>query len=214
VLVHGDLGAISQAGSAIESRSIEKKPLRRLQHLLTIPGFFHVLMAITDAIHRILVLKSEARNGVDPTFMDCIRVLRKKESRKMESKPGYRAMHETILHTGIVSRLVCWALELEEKPTSNIKSAERTTYNSLESYAKSQPTWSDIQILARKVALENVAQLEHVMDKRAFSEQGQLQDEVRDNHQMMLARVLSAPLDLYMEGTYPSPGRQYDIIGW
>ncbi|KAG1882357.1 hypothetical protein F4604DRAFT_1577364, partial [Suillus subluteus] len=55
VLTHGDLGTGEKLQTAQIRRSIESTPLDRLQHVIFIPGLFHLKMACADAIWRIFI---------------------------------------------------------------------------------------------------------------------------------------------------------------
>ena len=60
VIVHGDLGSGEHLDNIQISQSIEETPFNRLQHVLFVPGFLHIEMAMTDAIWRIYL------QGKDP----------------------------------------------------------------------------------------------------------------------------------------------------
>ena len=83
--------------------------------------------------------------------MEHIGEIRPKETGKIGSGPGFRTMHEVIQHVGIASRLDCWRLAAN---------TEKPSCQSLEEFAKTKPTWEEIQAIANKLALKQVADAE------------------------------------------------------
>ncbi|KAG6370625.1 hypothetical protein JVT61DRAFT_11251 [Boletus reticuloceps] len=61
ILVHGDLGTGEQLHAAQLCRSIEATPWDRFQHVVFIPGLFHLKMACADAIWRCFIQPPGAR---------------------------------------------------------------------------------------------------------------------------------------------------------
>jgi hypothetical protein len=61
ILVHGDLSTGEKVESIQRSRSAERTPFRRFQHLIFVPGLFHLKMACADAIWRIFIKGVPAR---------------------------------------------------------------------------------------------------------------------------------------------------------
>ena len=65
---------------------------------------------------------------------------------KIETKPGFRRMHECVQHVGIVSRLDVWRL------------AANTRFpgvETLEDFSKLEPKWDVLQEMARQIAMRN-----------------------------------------------------------
>jgi hypothetical protein len=50
VLFHGDLGTGERLQAALQQRAIESTPWNCLQHVIFIPGLFHLKMVSADAI--------------------------------------------------------------------------------------------------------------------------------------------------------------------
>ncbi|KAF8151000.1 hypothetical protein B0H34DRAFT_665672 [Crassisporium funariophilum] len=147
VLLFGDLGVGERVQSVLASRSAERTPWRRLQFLVYCLGLFHVKMACADAMWRIFISKKESRNESDEhSLMKHVSILRPKETRKIETKPGFRRMHEVIQHVGTVSRLDCWRLE-----------AKKRGYTSLEAFAESRPSWDELKQCAETMTQTYVA---------------------------------------------------------
>lgn len=114
VLVHGDLSTLERLASAQKSRSIEETSWRRLQSIVTVPGFFHFKMACVDALWRVFVRNHAGRKD-DNSFMKFIGVLRPHETGQIGSKPRYRQMHDALRHAGTALRLDAWRVELSRR---------------------------------------------------------------------------------------------------
>ncbi|KAJ8695821.1 hypothetical protein PTI98_005742 [Pleurotus ostreatus] len=147
VLVHGDLLTGERIQSFQASRRIEKTPWRRNQFIIYVMGLFHLKMACADAIWRICIFPKAARN--DPSSLIAfVGILRKKETAKIESKPGFRRMHEVIEHVGVVSRLDCWKVLASKHYNASL---------TLEDFAKRKPTWELIESMSIELAKEHIA---------------------------------------------------------
>lgn len=134
-LLYGDLGVGQHVQSLLASRSAEKTPWRRLQFIIYCLGLFHVKMACADAIWRIFISDKKSRNESDAySLMKLVSILHPKETRKIETKPGFRRMHEVIQHVGIITRLDCWRLVAKEKG-----------FASLKDFATSKSSWESLQ---------------------------------------------------------------------
>ncbi|KAG1867738.1 hypothetical protein F4604DRAFT_1881623 [Suillus subluteus] len=110
VLVHGDLGT-GERISSMQRRSIETTPWRRFQHIIFMPGLFHLKMAAADAIWRALIQPMSAHQD-QMSLMHDIAQLRPRETGIFGSKPGFWMMHQLIGHDGICRCLDCWWIEL------------------------------------------------------------------------------------------------------
>ncbi|GBE79276.1 hypothetical protein SCP_0204740 [Sparassis crispa] len=64
VLVHGDLATCERVQSLQQSRGEEKTPWCRFQFIVFVIGLFHLKMACTDAIWKILIKLKVAREDV------------------------------------------------------------------------------------------------------------------------------------------------------
>lgn len=152
IIVHGDLSTCERVQSLQVSRSEEKTPWRRLQPVVFCMGLFHLKMAAADAIWRIFIQPTKARE--DPTsLMAYVAQIRPKETGKIGSKPGFRRMHEVIQHVGIASRLDCWATEVKK----------RRIQGTLEEWAERKPSWDEVTEVATHLIRTYVA-------NRTFSE--------------------------------------------
>lgn len=147
VLVHGDLLTGERIQSFQASRRIEKTPWRRNQQIIYIMGLFHLKMACADAIWRICIFPKAARH--DPSsLIKFVSILRKKETAKIETKPGFRRMHEVIEHVGIILRLNSWKVLASKRYRSHL---------TLEEFAAKKPTWEEIEAMSIELAKKYVA---------------------------------------------------------
>ncbi|KAI1783104.1 hypothetical protein LXA43DRAFT_1135135, partial [Ganoderma leucocontextum] len=146
VIVHGDLSTCERVQSVLRSRSLERTPWRRFQHVIFCIGLFHLKMACADAIWKIFIQPSAAREDLT-SLMAYVAEIRPKETGKIGSKPGFRRMHEVIQHVGIASRLDCWRVEVQK----------RHRLGSLEEWAARKPSWDDIQSIAAHLTRSYIA---------------------------------------------------------
>ncbi|KAF7964918.1 hypothetical protein HWV62_1641 [Athelia sp. TMB] len=157
ILVHGDLLTGERIQSLQESRSEESTPWRCFQFVVYVMGLFHLKMACADAVWRMFIQPSKAKGmqGVKResinSLMSHVSIIRPKETLKIETKPGFRRVHEIIEHVGIVSRLDCWRLEATRR-------AGRVL--TLEDFARSEPQWEDLEAMANQLVQEQVASFE------------------------------------------------------
>ncbi|KIM36264.1 hypothetical protein M413DRAFT_427697 [Hebeloma cylindrosporum] len=153
ILFHGDLGTGDRIFSLQLRRSIEDSPWDRFQYVIFIPGLFHVKMACADAIYRLFIKHPDAR--VDETsLMHDISKLRPKETGIISSSPGFRRMHQVIMHAGICRRLDCWRTLVSQLDNKHA---------TLESFAKAEPDFHTLQTLANKFTQQYVAN--HNLDR-------------------------------------------------
>jgi hypothetical protein len=147
-------------------------------------GLFHLKMVCTDAIWQIFIEPKGARADSN-SLIEHVACLRPKETRKIESNPGFRRMHEVIQHVGIVSRLDCWRLAVAKLDPG---------FESLEGFAKSKPTFEQLEEIAKQIVLE------HIGDS-SFSEHRRKQtddcDKINENMVLLQQYFL-----LYKEITY------------
>ncbi|KAF8167142.1 hypothetical protein B0H34DRAFT_812416, partial [Crassisporium funariophilum] len=157
VLVFGDLLTGERIRSLRESRGAEKLPWDQMQHCIYVMGLFHLKMAAADAIWRVFIHPKKAKIDMgDNSLMSFVSQIRPKETGKIESNPGFRRLHEVIQHTGIVSRLDSWRVEIHKKTPE---------MNSLEDYARSKPSFEALQEMAITVSRAHVANRELTLDQ-------------------------------------------------
>ena len=147
--IAGDLLTCQHDRSLQESRAEESTPWRRLQGIVFIMGLFHLKMACADAIWRIFIHPKGARTD-ENSLIAHIGEIRPKETGKIETKPGFRRMHEVIQHVGVASRLDIWRVEASRLPSSRTQS--------LEEFARTNPTWKDLCAMANSMVEKFVAQ--------------------------------------------------------
>ncbi|KAG6884204.1 hypothetical protein C0992_006774 [Termitomyces sp. T32_za158] len=147
VLFHGDLGTGDRIISIQTRRSAEATPWERFQYVIFVPGLFHVKMACADALYRIFIQPTAARHD-DSCLMRDIGKLRPKETGIYASNPGFRRMHQLILHSGICRRLDCWITEASQL---------NKEHKSLEDFAQSKPSLEKLRVIANNLAKKFIA---------------------------------------------------------
>ncbi|KIJ62202.1 hypothetical protein HYDPIDRAFT_94808, partial [Hydnomerulius pinastri MD-312] len=161
ILVHGDLGTGERLQAVQSRRSLEATPWDRFQHIIFIPGLFHLKMACAEAIWRCFIQPSAAREDETSLIHD-ISLLRPRETGIFCSKPGFRRMHQLIGHVGSCRRLDCWRAHVKNK---------NTALTSLKVFATSEPTFDEVKALADELAQTYVANHQlHRMKKRPAKE--------------------------------------------
>ncbi|KAG2351077.1 hypothetical protein BDR07DRAFT_1456106 [Suillus spraguei] len=94
MLFHGDLGTGECLQAALQQHAIESTPWNCLQHVIFIPGLFHLKMANVG-------------------------ILRPKETGIYGLKPGFCRMHQLITYSGICRCLDCWRVEVKKSVPSH-----------------------------------------------------------------------------------------------
>ena len=158
-LVFGDLLTGERIRSLQESRSEEATPWHRMQSVVFVMGLFHLKMACADAIWRIFIHPTAAKEDAN-SFMEHISQICPKETGKIRSGPGFQRMHEVIQHVGIVSRLDCWRLE----------AGKDSQFKSLEDFAESQPDFAKLQAMANTLCREKIAQPDHLFNSNSAND--------------------------------------------
>lgn len=148
ILFQGDLGTGERLQAAQLRRSIEATPRNRFQHVIFLPGLFHLKMACADVLWRCFIQPSTARED-STSLMHDIAHLRPRETGVFCSKPGFRRMHQLIRHAGACRRLDCWRA---------FSKNEDSRFTDLEAFAKSEPSFEDLKEMSDKIARMYVAQ--------------------------------------------------------
>ncbi|KAJ7200531.1 hypothetical protein GGX14DRAFT_571939 [Mycena pura] len=147
ILFHGDLGTGERIASILQRRSIEHSPWQRYQFVIYIIGLFHLKMACADAIWRIFIEPKDGRDDIN-SLLQYVSLHRPKETGKIGSDPGFRRMHEVIMHTGAALRLDAWRVEaLRRNPA----------WKSLDDFAASNPSFKDLTEMSEYLASHYVA---------------------------------------------------------
>ncbi|KAF7296796.1 hypothetical protein MIND_00910600 [Mycena indigotica] len=150
-------------------------------------GLFHVKMACADALWRLLILPRFAKNDSDRySLLHHAEIIRRKESKKIQTKPGFRLMHELILRIGLGSRLDIWRVLVKSLDSS---------WGSLELFAQSKPSFNLLVSLSHRLAKEYVAKGDMIANLRQKPDSER--DMVREN--MLLRQQL---FSLYEEISY------------
>ncbi|KAI6120802.1 hypothetical protein EV401DRAFT_2070333 [Pisolithus croceorrhizus] len=152
ILVHGDLGTGERLQATQLRRSIECTSWNCLQHVIFIPGLFHLKMACADAIWQCFISPMAACED-KTSLMHNVAQLRPKETGIYTTKPGFRQIHELVGHAGVCRRLDCW----------RVHAAKNSRFSSLEDFALSKPTLDDLRAMANEICRTYIAN--HQLDR-------------------------------------------------
>ncbi|KAF8983859.1 hypothetical protein BDQ17DRAFT_1261032, partial [Cyathus striatus] len=187
VIVFGDLLTGQHVRSILESRSEESTSWFRMQFIIFVIGLFHFKMACTDAIWKIFIYPLSSNKNDQNSLMTYIEQIHPRETVKIESKPGFHQMHEVIQHVGIASRIDAWRTEVTKM---------YPVVKNLEDFALMNPTWEDLQSIAKKLCINYVAS-GNPTEPTSLS--GLPNDE---DQQLQNMRVMQQYFLLYEETTY------------
>jgi hypothetical protein len=188
MLFHGDLGTGERLLAAQQRRAIEETPWKRFQHVIFIPGLFHLKMASADAIWRTFLQPISARDD-DSALMRDIGILRPKETGIYGSKPGFRRMHQLITYDGICRRLDCWRVEAKKR---------NSLHTDLDKFAASEPSFDDLKIMADQLARTYIANhgLRRMRSAKDAQRDKQYENSLLLNKYMLLYEELSYAMNL------------------
>ncbi|KIJ10934.1 hypothetical protein PAXINDRAFT_40918, partial [Paxillus involutus ATCC 200175] len=180
-----DLGTGERIQAAQQRRSIEGSPWNRMQHVIFVPGLFHLKMACADAIWRIFIQPSAAREDVTSLMQD-VGILRPRETGIYVSKPGFRRVHQLIGYDGTCRRLDCWRVEVQ------VRNRHRE-HTSLDAFALSEPSFEDLQEIADNISRKYIGnyQLRRMRNKLASQQDQQYENSLLLNKYFMLYEELS-----------------------
>ena len=147
ILVHGDLLTKERLESAQLSRHIETSAKRRLQGIKVVPGLFHLKMACVNAYWRAWVETKDSRVDKN-SFFHHIGILRSGETKKYESNPSLRQMHDAIHHDLQAAMLDYWQIEAHLKDP---------VWSTLEVFAESKPSWETVVSMSTTIAQKYIA---------------------------------------------------------
>ena len=146
ILFHGNLGTFEQVLSVLQQRALEATAYRRYQFIVFLMGLFHLKMACADAIWRIFIEPQASRLDAN-SLMQFIAQHRPRQTGKIGSDPGFRIMHEVISNVGVALRLDAWCVEAQKC---------NAQWNSLETFAASEPSLALIEEMADSLAVNYV----------------------------------------------------------
>jgi hypothetical protein len=177
ILFHGDLGTGERIMSLLQRRSIEHSPWQRYQYVIYVIGLFHLKMACADAIWRIFIEPKAGRDDQN-SLMNFVALHRPKETGKIGSDPGFRRMHEVIMHTGAALRLDAWRVELNRR---------NSAWKSLDDFAASKPSFEDLVKISEHLASHYVAGAEefniYEVRSKPVAERDQQHENILQIHQ-------------------------------
>ncbi|KAJ6507555.1 hypothetical protein DFH09DRAFT_1438053 [Mycena vulgaris] len=180
ILFHGDLGTGEQIMSILQRRANESTPWRRYQFVIFIMGLFHLKMACADAIWRIFIKPMLAREDAN-SVMRFVALHRVRETGKIGSDPGFRRMHEVIMHEGAALRLDAWRVEVLRRDPK---------WTSLEEFAASKPSFELIEEISNYLASHYVSGAEDMniydLRQQPAAQRDQQHENILQIHQYFL----------------------------
>ncbi|KAG9120456.1 hypothetical protein FRC07_004049 [Ceratobasidium sp. 392] len=168
IFMHADLGAGEKIWSLQESRGIEDNACDRLQWAVFIPGWFHIRMAMADALRRLWFDPKRPRAGHSThplSIFHLCTLLRPREIGKISSNPGFQQTHSLIEHLTLATISDAWRLVVKAKFGLEL--------------GKWRPTWEEVVEVSRQVVREYVAPLSYRPAKRAGPKSDLVQDQIR-----------------------------------
>ncbi|KAG8723611.1 hypothetical protein FRC09_002576 [Ceratobasidium sp. 395] len=168
LLIHADLGGGEKLLSLQESRAIEADAWDRLQFLIFLPGWFHIRMAMADAMHRLWMYVERSRTGhaTHPhSLFHLCTLLCPREIIKMGNKPGFRRTHSLIEHLSLATIADAWRLVVQSKYGVNLQ--------------EWRPTWEEVVTTSRQVVSEYVAGLSYRPTHLSGDGGDMVQDQIR-----------------------------------
>ncbi|KAF9222851.1 hypothetical protein BS17DRAFT_796314 [Gyrodon lividus] len=131
VLAHSDLGTGERLQAAQICHSMESTPWNHFQHVIFLPGLFHLKMACADSIWQCFIHPSAVHEN-ETSLMRDIAQLCPKETGIYSTKPG------------ICRCLDCWRAHICNK---------NPAFSSLDAFALSKPTFDELKALANKMCI-------------------------------------------------------------
>ncbi|KIJ92461.1 hypothetical protein K443DRAFT_53218, partial [Laccaria amethystina LaAM-08-1] len=147
VIFFGDLATFEHVMGVLQCQSIERTPWHRFQFVIFVMGLFHLKMACADAIWRIFIEPKLLQEDTN-SLMAHLALNHPWETGKIGTNPGFRRMHEVIVHDGLALRLNTWTTELQNRDL---------TTTSLHDYAETAPTQQQIKEISNRLARFYVA---------------------------------------------------------
>ncbi|KAG1837974.1 hypothetical protein DFJ58DRAFT_718802 [Suillus subalutaceus] len=163
-----NLGTGECLQAALQRCTIESTPWNRLQHVIFIPGLFHLKMN---------------------TLMRDIGILRPKETGIYGSKPGFRRMHQLITYSGICRCLDCWRVEVKKCDPTHVD---------LDAFVASEPLFEDLLAMSDVIAKGYVAddRLWRMRSKDVTQCDGEYENALLLNKYMLLYEELSFSMNI------------------
>lgn len=194
ILVSGDLLTGDRICSLLESRSVEKTKMQRLDFVVFVMGLFHFKMACADAIWRLFIKATKGCTDAS-SLIELIGQIHPRQTGKFTSNPNFRYMHEIIQDIGTVLRLDCWLQEIKRMSPDLL---------SLDDFTRSMPTWEDLESIAYHLSKD------YIGDTMKTTSQCEQLTEDRDQ-QNENTMILMQYLLLYKESSYTMNAGD---IGW
>ncbi|EGO00457.1 hypothetical protein SERLA73DRAFT_51797, partial [Serpula lacrymans var. lacrymans S7.3] len=174
-----DLGTRKRLQTVQQCQAIEATPWDQFQHVVFIPGLFHLKMAAAKAFWCVFINPTAARED-ETSIMRDIAKLYPREVGIFGSKPGFRRMHQLIGHAVACHRLDCWRIEVKKRNSS---------HHGLEHFTVSKPTFEDLKLIANQLALDYVA--DHTVSQKQDAQDEQHKNALLFNKYTLLYKELS-----------------------
>ncbi|KIK21475.1 hypothetical protein PISMIDRAFT_12245 [Pisolithus microcarpus 441] len=168
VLVHGDLGTGERLQTAQLRRSIESTSWNHLQHVIFIPGLFHLKMACADALWRCFIYPSTVRTKQ----ASCVMLRNYAREKPVSTRRSLAFIRCTSL------------LAMQG-------------FNSLKDFAHSKPTLDDLKAMAEEITRMYVAtsQFRRMCRKQEKERDLQFENAILLNKYFLLYEELSYALN-------------------
>ncbi|KAI0636167.1 hypothetical protein C8Q77DRAFT_1052009, partial [Trametes polyzona] len=160
--------------SALRRRSVEHTAEDRLQPVAFVIGLFHLKMAASDTVWRLLIAPDGARKD-ETSLMRIIARSRPRESSRLVAGAKFRQQHELIGHVLIVLVLDAWRAEI----------TRRTKHKTVEQWAASNPKLSEIEDIATSI-VQDYIEGEGLDLFEMAGRPAKERDEVRENTMRMM----------------------------
>ncbi|KAI6097931.1 hypothetical protein EDD16DRAFT_1499008, partial [Pisolithus croceorrhizus] len=156
VLMHRDLGTGEWLQAAQLCHSIKSTSWNHLQHIIFIPGLFHLKMACADALWHCFIYPLTVHE--DETSLMCdVAQLCPRETGIFVTKPGFCQMHQLVGYVGIY----CW----------RVHACKQKGFSSLGAFVHSKPTLDDLKAMAKEITCMYVVTSQfHCMHRRQETE--------------------------------------------
>ena len=183
ILFHGDLGTAERIQAAQQHHADEGPSWSRMQHVIFMPGLFHLKMACADAIWWTFIQPLAARED-EMSLMQDIGILQPQETGIYASKPGFRRMHQLVGYDGSCRHLDCWRVEVQKR---------NWEHTSLEAFALSEPSFQDLQEIADWIARDYIGsyQIRRMRNKPDSQRDQQYENSLLLNKYFLLYEELS-----------------------
>ncbi|KAI6111565.1 hypothetical protein EDD16DRAFT_1694190 [Pisolithus croceorrhizus] len=180
--MHRDLGTGEQFQAAQLHCLIEFMSWNHLQHIIFIPGLFHLKMACADTLWHCFIYLLTVHE--DETSLMCdVAQLCPRETSIFVTKPGFCQMHQLVGYAGICQHLDCW----------RVHACKQKGFSSLEAFAHLKLTLDDLKAMAKGITCTYVvtSQFCHMHRRQEMEHDLQFENVLLLNKYFLLYEELS-----------------------